>query len=135
MIMNKLVFLTVLLASTLQTTTAIWKRKTHHFNWEIGYVFWSPDCQQNMMIGINGQFPGPTIRAKAGDIIVVEVKNTLPTEGVVIHWHGIRQYGTPWSDGTASISQCPINPEETYVYRYTVDKVRRQCMHSESTYK
>ena len=43
------------------------------------------------MIGINGQFPGPTIRAKAGDTIVVELKNALHTEGVVIHWHGIRQ--------------------------------------------
>ena len=43
------------------------------------------------MIDINGQFLGPTIRARAGDTIVVELKNALHTEGVVIHWHGIRQ--------------------------------------------
>ena len=49
------------------------------------------DCLENVMIDINGQFPGPTIRAKAGDTIVVELKNALHTEGVVIHWHGIRQ--------------------------------------------
>ena len=105
------------------------------------------------MIDINGQFPGPTIRAKAGDTIVVELKNALHTEGIVIHWHDIRQVlslslslcnrflsfsvwvaertlgffefqlGTPWADGTAAISQCAINPEETFVYRFKVDKV------------
>ncbi|OMO91452.1 Multicopper oxidase, type 1 [Corchorus olitorius] len=74
-------------------------------------------------MGINGQFPGPTIRAKAGDTIVVELTNRLHTEGVVIHWHGIRQIGTPWADGTASISQCAINPGESFEYRFKVDRV------------
>ena len=32
--------------------------------------------------------------------------------------------GTPWADGTASISQCAINPGETYNYRFKVDKVK-----------
>lgn len=40
-----------------------------------------------------------------------------------VHVTGCNQYGTPWADGTASISQCAINPEETYVYRFQVDKV------------
>lgn len=85
-------------------------------------MFWSPDCEEKVVIGINGQFPGPTIRARAGDTIHVELKNALHTEGVVIHWHGIRQIGTPWMDGTAAISQCAINPEETFTYRFVVDK-------------
>ncbi|XP_072964364.1 L-ascorbate oxidase-like [Typha angustifolia] len=103
--------------------------KARHFKWEVGYVFWSPDCLENVMIGINGKFPGPTIRAKAGDTIVIELKNSLPTEGVVIHWHGIRQIGTPWADGTASISQCAINPEETFTYRFKVDKAGTYFYH------
>lgn len=76
-------------------------------------------------MGINGQFPGPTIRANAGDTVVVELTNKLHTEGVVIHWHGILQHGSPWADGTASISQCAINPGETFTYRFVVDKVKR----------
>lgn len=88
-------------------------------------MFWSPDCVENIVMGINGEFPGPTIRANAGDIVVVELTNKLHTEGVVIHWHGILQRGTPWADGTASISQCAINPGETFTYRFVVDKVRR----------
>ncbi|GAV78220.1 Cu-oxidase domain-containing protein/Cu-oxidase_2 domain-containing protein/Cu-oxidase_3 domain-containing protein [Cephalotus follicularis] len=103
--------------------------KTRHFKWEVENMFWSPDCIENVVMGINGQFPGPTIGAKAGDTIVVELTNKLSTEGVVIHWHGIRQFGTPWADGTASISQCAINPGETFVYRFKVDKAGTYFYH------
>ncbi|KAL3621941.1 hypothetical protein CASFOL_034137 [Castilleja foliolosa] len=96
--------------------------KARHFNWTVEYLLWSPDGHEGMVIGINGQFPGPTIRAHEGDIIHVNLKNGLGTEGVVIHWHGIRQIGTPWADGTASISQCAIDPGETFPYRFKVDK-------------
>lgn len=103
--------------------------KARHLKWEVGYVFQSPDCEEKMMIGINGKYPGPTIRAKEGDTIVVHLKNNLPTEGVVIHWHGIRQFGTPWADGTALISQCPIKPDETFTYRFKVDKAGTYFYH------
>ncbi|XP_022732291.1 L-ascorbate oxidase-like [Durio zibethinus] len=96
--------------------------KARHFKWEVEYMYRSPDCLEHVVMGINGQFPGPTIRAKAGDTIVMELTNKLYTEGVVIHWHGIRQLGTPWADGTASISQCAINPGETFKYRFKVDR-------------
>lgn len=65
--------------------------KVVNFKWEVEYMHWSPDCNEGVVMGINGQFPGPTIRARAGDTVVVELTNKLPTEGVVIHWHGIRQ--------------------------------------------
>ncbi|XVE79722.1 hypothetical protein DITRI_Ditri14bG0079900 [Diplodiscus trichospermus] len=96
--------------------------QARHFKWEVEYMYRSPDCLEHVVMGINGQFPGPTIRAKAGDTIVVELTNKLHTEGVAIHWHGIRQRGTPWADGTVSISQCAINPGETFEYRFIVDR-------------
>ncbi|KAL6603910.1 hypothetical protein ACP70R_044271 [Stipagrostis hirtigluma subsp. patula] len=95
---------------------------TRRFTWNVEYVMWAPDCQQSVMIGINGKFPGPTITANAGDLIQVEVTKSLHTEGLVIHWHGIKQIGTPWADGTASISQCPINGGETFTYEFVADK-------------
>ncbi|KAL6839550.1 hypothetical protein ACP4OV_030820 [Aristida adscensionis] len=95
---------------------------TRRFKWDVEYIMWAPDCQQSVMIGINGEFPGPTITANAGDIISVEVTNSLHTEGLVIHWHGIKQIGTPWADGTASISQCPIDAGETFTYEFVADK-------------
>lgn len=33
------------------------------------------------------------------------------------------QIGTPWADGTALISQCPIKPDETFIYKFQADKV------------
>ncbi|KAK1387057.1 L-ascorbate oxidase [Heracleum sosnowskyi] len=90
--------------------------------WTVEYMHWSPDCIESVVMGINGNFPGPTITATAGDLINIELTNHLHTEGVVIHWHGITQKGTPWADGTASISQCAINAGETFVYSFTVEK-------------
>ncbi|KAG8388921.1 hypothetical protein BUALT_Bualt02G0175500 [Buddleja alternifolia] len=103
--------------------------KVRHLKWEVAYMHWSPDGAEGVVMGINGQFPGPTIRARAGDILHIELTNHLHTEGVVIHWHGIRQIGTPWADGTASISQCAINPGETFVYRFKVDKAGTYFYH------
>ncbi|KAI7743636.1 hypothetical protein M8C21_012058 [Ambrosia artemisiifolia] len=103
--------------------------KARHFKWEVEYMYGAPDCLEHVVMGINGQFPGPTIKAQAGDTVVVHLTNKLHTEGVVIHWHGIRQLGTPWADGTASISQCAINPGETFVYRFTVDKAGTYFYH------
>lgn len=117
---------TLMLCSVFETS---YGSKTRHFKWGVEYMFWSPDCKENVVMGINGQFPGPTIRATAGDTIAVELTNKLHTEGVVIHWHGIRQLGTPWADGTASISQCAINPGETFLYRFKVDKAGTYFYH------
>lgn len=93
-----------------------------HYKWKINYQNWSPDCVRQTLIAINGEFQGPTIKARVGDTIVVEVENLLPTENVVIHWHGIRQIGTPWQDGTAGVSQCPIFAGEMYTYTFVVDQ-------------
>ncbi|KAJ1432125.1 Multicopper oxidase, type 1 [Sesbania bispinosa] len=93
-----------------------------HYKFDVEYIFHKPDCIEHVVMGINGQFPAPTIRAEVGDTLDIALTNKLSTEGTVIHWHGIRQYGTPWADGTASISQCAISPGETFHYRFTVDR-------------
>ncbi|CAK9328080.1 unnamed protein product [Citrullus colocynthis] len=100
-----------------------------NYTWEVEYMFWSPDCVENIVVGINGQFPGPTIRANVNDTVIVEVINKLSTEGVAIHWHGILQRGTPWADGTASISQCAISPGENFTYQFVLDKAGTYFYH------
>ncbi|XP_013385769.1 L-ascorbate oxidase [Lingula anatina] len=67
---------------------------------------------------INGQFPGETIVAYNGTQLIISVTNNLEEEGVSIHWHGIVQRNTPYMDGVARITQCAINPGETFVYRF-----------------
>ncbi|KAK1307713.1 hypothetical protein QJS10_CPA09g00509 [Acorus calamus] len=96
--------------------------KTHHYKWAVRYEFKSPDCYEKLAITIDGTTPGPTIMARQGDTIVVELKNELQMENVAVHWHGIRMFGTPWNDGTEGVTQCPIVPGDTFVYRFTLDK-------------
>ncbi|CAM6108899.1 unnamed protein product [Calypogeia fissa] len=90
------------------------------YHWTVDYSWDSPDCVERLIIAVNGLYPGPVIRAKAGDTVEVKVHNLMPTESVSIHWHGILQKGTPWADGAAFVSQCPIAPGETYTYKFKV---------------
>ncbi|CAN6195691.1 unnamed protein product [Urochloa humidicola] len=103
---------------------------THHHEWEISYQFKSPDCVQKLAVAINGQTPGPTIRATQGDTVVVRVNNSLLTENVAIHWHGIRQIGAPWADGTEGVTQCPILPGDTFTYTFAIDRPGTYMYHA-----
>lgn len=104
--------------------------KTHHHTWDISYQYKSLDCFEKLAVTVNGESPGPTIHAARGDTVVVTVRNKLETENTAIHWHGIRQIGTPWADGVSGVTQCPILPGETFTYRFVVDRVRNQSSSS-----
>ncbi|XP_004302195.1 PREDICTED: L-ascorbate oxidase [Fragaria vesca subsp. vesca] len=104
--------------------------RIRHYKWEVKYEYKSPDCFKKLVITINGGTPGPTILAQQGDTVVVELKNILLTENVAIHWHGIRQIGSPWSDGTEGVTQCPILPGDTFKYQFVVDRPGSYLYHA-----
>ncbi|KAL0543278.1 hypothetical protein IC582_018369 [Cucumis melo] len=112
----------------LQSQTA--ESRTLNYKWEVKSELKSPDCFKKLTITINGRSPGPTIYAHQGDTVIVELKNSLHTENVAIHWHGIRQIGTPWSDGTEGVTQCPILPGETFRYQFVVDRPGTYLYHA-----
>lgn len=63
----------------------------------------------------DGGLPGPLIRGKVGDRLIVHFKNELP-EPTTIHWHGVR---VPIEmDGVPGISQPDVQPGETFVYDF-----------------
>ena len=76
--------------------------------------------------GFNNQVPGPVLRAKKGDTLVVKIDNRL-TESTMIHWHGIRLPAT--MDGTGEVQQ-PILPGESFEYRFTVPDAGTFWYHS-----
>ncbi|XP_057969900.1 L-ascorbate oxidase [Malania oleifera] len=104
--------------------------RVRRFKWEVKYEYKSPDCFKKLVIAINGRSPGPSILAQQGDTVIVELKNSLLTENVAIHWHGIRQIGTPWFDGTEGVTQCPILPGDTFEYRFVVDRPGTYLYHA-----
>lgn len=68
---------------------------------------------------INGKSPGPPIEGLENDWVRVTVNNHAPT-AMTIHFHGILQRGTPWSDGVSGITQDPIGPGHSFVYEFQV---------------
>ncbi len=64
--------------------------------------------------GFNGQVPGPTIEAVAGDTLAIRFTNLLPVP-TRIHWHGLRL--------SAAMNGCeraaePVEPERSIEYRF-----------------
>lgn len=65
--------------------------KVVEYVWTVSYINAAPDCYSKTILGINDQYPGPTIRAGQNDTVKVTFHNHLATEGITMHWHGIRQ--------------------------------------------
>ncbi|XP_020233720.1 laccase-4 [Cajanus cajan] len=76
-------------------------------------------CSTKSFVTINGQFPGPTLYAREDDTVIVRVTNHVKYN-ITIHWHGIRQLRSGWSDGPAYVTQCPIQPGQNFVYNFTI---------------
>jgi iron transport multicopper oxidase len=82
--------------------------KTVQYSWDITWVYANPDgLQWRPVIGVNGQFPCPTIEADLNDEIIIQVNNKLGNETTGLHFHGQTQFGTPHMDGPTSVTQCP----------------------------
>ncbi|XP_066356479.1 laccase-23-like [Miscanthus floridulus] len=76
-------------------------------------------CGTQRIMTVNGEFPGPTVEVSEGDALIVRVVNR-GSYNVTVHWHGVRQMRTGWSDGPEFVTQCPIRPGNSYTYRFTV---------------
>ncbi|GAV88981.1 Cu-oxidase domain-containing protein/Cu-oxidase_2 domain-containing protein/Cu-oxidase_3 domain-containing protein [Cephalotus follicularis] len=105
----------LLLASKMSLANA----KTHFHDFVVQETPVKRLCKTHNTITVNGMFPGPTLEVNNGDSLVVKVTNKAQYN-VTIHWHGIRQMRTAWADGPEFVTQCPIRPEGTYTYRFTI---------------
>ncbi|KAF7845427.1 laccase-7-like [Senna tora] len=76
-------------------------------------------CGTQTVTAVNGSVPGPTIKVRENDTLVVHVINASP-HNLTIHWHGIFQIGSQWADGPEYVTQCPIRPGQNYTYRFTI---------------
>jgi FtsP/CotA-like multicopper oxidase with cupredoxin domain len=65
----------------------------------------------------NGGLPGPLIRARRGDRLIVHFTNKLP-QSTTVHWHGVQ---VPIQmDGVPGASQPPVEPGESFTYDFVV---------------
>uniref|UniRef100_A0A0D3ERL4 Laccase n=1 Tax=Oryza barthii TaxID=65489 RepID=A0A0D3ERL4_9ORYZ len=80
-------------------------------------------CHEKAMVTVNGSYPGPTIYAREGDRVIVNVTNHVK-HNMTIHWHGLKQRRNGWADGPAYVTQCPIGSGGSYVYDFNVTRQR-----------
>lgn len=104
----------------MKTETQTYQLTASEFEWEIS------EGKTINAWGFNQSVPGPTLRARKGDTLVVKVKNELK-ESTVIHWHGIQLPSA--MDGTDAV-QKPIAPGEEFEYRFTVPDAGTFWYHS-----
>ncbi|CAL9205463.1 unnamed protein product, partial [Musa hybrid cultivar] len=90
-----------------------------HYKFDIQMADVTRLCYTKSIITVNGQYPGPTIFARDGDRVIVNVVNHV-RDNVTIHWYGIRQLLSGWADGPAYVTQCPIQSGQSYVYNFTI---------------
>jgi len=90
----------------------------------------SPDGFEKPVMVVNGQFPGPTLVADWGDTLEITVTSHLTTNGTGLHWHGFRQLGSNEMDGVNGITECPIAPGQTRVYRFKATQYGTTWYHS-----
>nr|UES62898.1 laccase 5 [Cyathus bulleri] len=93
-----------------------------HTTLEISSKFLAPDGFERSAVVVNGQHPGPLIKANKGDLFHVNVVNSLSNTTMLrstsVHWHGIFQHGTNWADGPVGVNQCPISPGHSFTYSF-----------------
>lgn len=95
---------------------------THTFHFNATHLEANPDgTHPRRVIGINGQWPIPTIRIKKHDRVVIHYTNGLEGQNLSLHFHGLFQKGANAMDGAEMITQCPIPPGHSFTYNFTVD--------------
>ncbi|KAJ7291810.1 laccase [Mycena rebaudengoi] len=82
----------------------------------------SPDGFARQAVLVNGQVPGPLIVANKGEDFNLNVIDTLTDATMLtstsIHWHGFFQKNSSWADGPAFVTQCPIAPDNSFLYTF-----------------
>ncbi|KAK9909993.1 hypothetical protein M0R45_033970 [Rubus argutus] len=79
----------------------------HNLHFVVDEVNITRMCTAQLLLTVNGSFPGPNITVTRGDTAIVSVQNN-GEHPLTIHWHGVKQHRNPWSDGPENITQTPI---------------------------
>jgi CopA family copper-resistance protein len=88
------------------------------------------DGQTSPALAIAGSVPGPVLRWREGEEVVVRVTNRLG-EPTSIHWHGLLIAGV--MDGAPGFNgYVAIEPGETYTYRFALRQAGTYWYHSHS---
>ncbi|GKT49756.1 laccase abr2 [Colletotrichum spaethianum] len=126
---QSLITLALVAPAMLSAVSATKQGKPKAFELTLTWEKHAPDGFEKDMILTNGQFPGPVLEMDYGDDVEVTVHNKMPFN-TTVHYHGIEMLQTPWSDGVPGLSQRPIQPGASFVYRWKATQAGSYWYHS-----
>ena len=106
--------------------------KGNQFDLNIGYQSVNFTGKNRMATAVNGSVPGPILRWREGDRVILRVKNSL-AEDSSIHWHGLIL--PSGMDGVPGLSFDGIQPGETFEYQFDVKQSGTYWYHSHSGFQ
>lgn len=122
---------TMKLLVALVSCVAIATAEVRTYNFTVGWVNRNPDgLFERPVMGINGQWPIPTIFADVGDQVVVNLKNDLGDRPCSLHFHGLYQNGSNHMDGVGQTTQCPIPAGSSFTYAFNITQPGTYWYHS-----
>jgi len=65
---------------------------------------------------VNGQSPGPLLKAEVGQLVEVHLRNDNVADGITLHWHGVDVPNA--EDGVAGVTQDAVLPGQELTYRW-----------------
>ncbi|MEZ4805475.1 MAG: multicopper oxidase domain-containing protein [Bacteroidia bacterium] len=125
-IISLLFWLLHLLLSTLNA------QKLVHYDLYVNDTVVSFAGKEKRAIAVNGQIPMPTLEFTEGDTAEIVVHNLLD-ENTSLHWHGI--FLPNKEDGVPFLTQMPISPKSTFVYKFPVIQNGTHWYHSHSGFQ
>jgi CopA family copper-resistance protein len=85
--------------------------------------------KEKRAIAVNGQIPMPTLTFTEGDTALIYVHNEL-SESTSLHWHGL--FLPNKEDGVPYLTQMPIKPHTTHLYKFPIIQNGTHWYHSHS---
>jgi len=85
--------------------------------------------KEKRAIAVNGQIPMPTLTFTEGDTAEIWVHNEL-NESTSLHWHGL--FLPNKEDGVPYLTQMPIKPHTTHLYKFPIKQHGTHWYHSHS---
>jgi FtsP/CotA-like multicopper oxidase with cupredoxin domain len=110
-------------------TTIAKAQKIVHYDLYIRDTLVNFSGKEKRAIAVNGQIPMPTLTFTEGDTAEIVVHNEL-NESTSLHWHGLllpNRY-----DGVPNLTQMPIKPHTTHLYRFAIIQHGTHWYHSHS---
>ena len=113
----------------LLATTTIFAQKVVRYDLYVTDTLVNFSGKEKRAIAVNGQIPMPTLTFTEGDTAEIHVHNKLK-ESTSLHWHGL--YLPNKEDGVPFLTQMPIKPNTTHIYRFPIIQSGTHWYHSHS---